>query len=163
MRSWDAYVLSKYGIIPPKKGIFEFCSYLCLLCEIWTLKHLESREDTDQRKRSENWDTNLYNALYREPYFTSYIYKLVCILNPSWISHPDFDSEIMSRLRDNLFSPVKEHSPWDLGSSILKTHNPHQKDFSINLILSCSLFSSLDTTDYTFSFDRLKTRKECKK
>lgn len=62
-------MLSKYGIIPPEKGIFEFYSYLWLLCEIWTLKHLESRQDTAQSKVSETLDTNSYNALHRENYF----------------------------------------------------------------------------------------------
>lgn len=68
-------VLSKYGIIPPDKGMFEFCSCLWLLCETWTVKHLESRQDTAQSNISETLDTNSYDALHRENYFIIVTFK----------------------------------------------------------------------------------------
>lgn len=44
------------------------------LCEIWTLKHFKSRQDTAYSRTSETLGTNSYNAhvLNRGNYFASY-------------------------------------------------------------------------------------------
>lgn len=153
----DLYMLPEYEIIPPDKAIFDICSISAsFLCGIWTLKHLKRRQDTAYSRASV---VQTMHMCYSEEIILLQLYLKAGLHSKlGEFLLTNFDSQILSGLRNNLFSPTKEHSTSDVGSSIVNTHNPHQKNFTINVILLCISFPSLDTIDYTISFDRVKTK-----